>query len=249
LTEGPYFMWAADDDRWHPSYISRCVAALESDDSAVMATTSLRFIDEAGGLLDVDYSISDNPDLSSRSIVRRARTLLRRGGWYQIYGISRREALAQTRLGQEIYGSDVVLILELALRGPILKIPEVLFWYRQYGSRTEEIRAQRQGMIPAESRVLGAKYTYLADALSGAIGIAALPRSLKAILSAEVWRAAYMEDTPLSRGARREINQRIRYALADRDLMSLVRFTALAALVGLERGAQWAKTRVGRLRR
>src|SRR5215467_531149 len=29
LSCGKYFMWAADHDRWHPSFISRCISILE----------------------------------------------------------------------------------------------------------------------------------------------------------------------------------------------------------------------------
>ena len=31
---GEFFMWAAHDDLWHPSYVSRCLAKLQSTPSA-----------------------------------------------------------------------------------------------------------------------------------------------------------------------------------------------------------------------
>src|SRR6185503_20049809 len=44
-THGRYFMWAADDDRWHPAYVSSCLAALECNPGAAMATSQVELID------------------------------------------------------------------------------------------------------------------------------------------------------------------------------------------------------------
>jgi glycosyltransferase involved in cell wall biosynthesis len=228
LTTGEFFMWAADDDRWHPTYVRRCVAALQADRRAVMATTGLRFIDESGSVIEMDYTISDNPDLSSDSVAERVGTLVRRGGWYLSYGLARRDALARTRLFGDVYGPDVVLAMELALQGPIVKVPDVLFWYRQFSARTEEARAERQGRIAGVERVLLAKYTYLQESLSEAIRQAVLPRRTKLKLLADVLVAAYVRDTPLSRHTRSELAVRIRLALRDRSLGSLVKFAAIA---------------------
>ena len=124
LTTGDAFMWAADDDRWDPTYVRRCVEALASDPAAVMASTGLRFIDPDGTVIERDYRLYDNPDLSSRSVVERVRILLRRGGYYQVYGLAWRDALERTHLFQDVIGPDVVLTLELAMLGPILRIPK-----------------------------------------------------------------------------------------------------------------------------
>ena len=102
MAAGEYFMWAADDDRWHPSFVSRCVAALEANTTAVMATTGLRFVDESGIIFDADYSIFDNPDLSAASPLQRAHALMRRGGWYQIYGLARRDVLDHSLPARDI---------------------------------------------------------------------------------------------------------------------------------------------------
>ena len=247
LTSGRYFMWAGDDDRWHPSYVRRCVEALEADDRAVMATTGLRFIDEAGEVIDTDYTIYDNPDLSSDSVTERAAALVRRGGWYQIYGVARREAIERTRGLRDVYGSDVVLTLELALQGPIPKVPEVLFWFRQYRGRTEADRASRQGHIANERRVLRAKYTHLQESLTETVDASELPWHVKSALTLDIVRAAYLEDTPFSRHARKELTTRLRLAVADGDVAHYAKFALLDGSVLAARSAQRARRRARRL--
>jgi hypothetical protein len=224
LTSGPFFMWAADDDLWAPSYVSRCLAALRARPDAVMASTELRFIDPDGSVLEADYARYDNPDLSSPSVIERVRRLLRRGGWYQVYGLARRDALDRTRLFQDRYGPDVVLVLELALRGPILLVPDPLFWYRRYPGRTEQARVARQGGIPDAALVAHSKATYLEEGLAGAVAASALPRTMKVRLTAEVLRAAYLDPTPLRSRTRNETRDRARQAALDRDPVRFVKF-------------------------
>ena len=136
--------------------------------------------------------------------------------------------------------------MEMAIRGPIVKIPEVLFWYRQYASRTEDDRARRQGSIPDESRVLRAKYTYLQESLTGVVLASSLPRGMKLVVAADVLRAAYLEDTPLSRHARREVPVRLRSAVHDRDLGAFLKFAPLATYAFATRLARRLLRSLGR---
>jgi len=45
----PYFMWAAGDDHWESGFASRCIAALESRQDAVLACTRVEFTDAKSG--------------------------------------------------------------------------------------------------------------------------------------------------------------------------------------------------------
>jgi glycosyltransferase involved in cell wall biosynthesis len=230
LASGPYFMWAADDDLWDPSYVGRCLAALESDPEAVMASTGLRFIDPAGDVLESNYARYDNPDLSSRSVVERVRILMRRGGFYQIYGLARRDALERTRLFQDMHGPDVVLTLELAMLGPILRIPEPLFFYRRYPDRTDAVRDERQGGIREVADVAATRMTHLQEALSDAVRHSALPAATKLRLRAEILRAAYVEDTPMRSRTRREVASRAAESWRARDAGGIVKYTTAVAI-------------------
>jgi glycosyltransferase involved in cell wall biosynthesis len=51
LSSGEYFMWAAHDDLWHPSYISRCLGALRQDARVVLCASAVEFIGESGNKL------------------------------------------------------------------------------------------------------------------------------------------------------------------------------------------------------
>jgi hypothetical protein len=126
--------------------------------------------------------------------------------------------------------------------GPILKVPEVLFWFRQYEARTEDDRARRQGRLGDEGRVLRAKYTYLQESLTAAVAASGLPLRQRSALAMDILRAAYLEDTPLSRHARKELSTRARFAVADKDVGGFAKYALLDGVVRMERSA-------GRLRR
>jgi glycosyltransferase involved in cell wall biosynthesis len=256
LTRGQYFMWAADDDLWDPSYVRRCMAALAADPLAVMASTMLRFIDPAGQTLESDYARYDNPDLSSRSVIERVRILLRRGGFYQVYGLARREALERTHLFQDVYGPDVVLTLELAMLGPIVRIPEPLFFYRRFPDRTEAARVQRQGGPRGVEDALATRMTGLQESLSAAVWDSSLAGATKLRLRVEVLRAAYVDDTPMRSGTRRELSIRAGAAVRARDPGRLVKYLLARAIDEMSRlpGASRrslarARRLLGRLRR
>jgi len=141
MSKSPYFMWAAHDDLWSPRYVSRCALALERNPSCVACLTGLGFIDEQGQKLDWDYAKYDNPDLTCPDMRERVRRLCSRSGWYGVYGLMRSAVLRQTSLFQEVYGPDLVLTLELCLKGPFAKVSEELFYYRQYRTKKETDRA------------------------------------------------------------------------------------------------------------
>lgn len=246
---GPYFMWAADDDRWDPTYVRRCVAALEAAPDAVMACTGLRFIDGEGAIVDADYDRYDNPDLSSASVVERIRRLLRRGGWYEVYGVTRRDALARTRLFQETYGPDVLLVLELAMLGPIVKVPDTLFFYRQLAGRAERERVERQGGVEGLDDLMQARLTHLQESMSRTIATSSLAWPVRQRLRAEILWATYIADTPFGGNARRELGARLAVARRDRDLLGAAKFGALAAIAGLRTIGPRGRQAVGRMRK
>jgi glycosyltransferase involved in cell wall biosynthesis len=57
---GPFFMWAASDDEWHPDFLRLCVEALRSDPGCAVAFGRFITIDEegrtVGRVLDFDFS-------------------------------------------------------------------------------------------------------------------------------------------------------------------------------------------------
>lgn len=133
---GSYFMWAAHDDRWHASYVSRCLKGLEEHKDAVLCASSVRFVDRDGVELaessPLRKAIGDYNRLQTRSmdLHQRVRELTRKNNWYAFYGLIRADALRRTNLFADAYGGDVLLLIELLFQGQFVILDERLFDYR-----------------------------------------------------------------------------------------------------------------------
>lgn len=148
---GPYFRWAAHDDRCAPGYLSEVVGLLDADPDAVLAHTATVLIDADGEPLrpDGDHLVTldgeryDPPDpigsqrrlTDPRPSVRFADVLLRSAWCFEVFGLTRREVLLTTPLHRPFYGTDKVLLAELALRGTVLHSERPL-WQRRCHSGT-----------------------------------------------------------------------------------------------------------------
>ncbi|MGB9181005.1 MAG: glycosyltransferase [Pyrinomonadaceae bacterium] len=139
LGSGKYFMWSAHDDLRAPNYTSECVAVLERNPSAVCCFTPVVFIDEDGKVVlpgyEQGHAAFGSPDHNLRE---RVRYLLSHAGWYSFYALMRTEALKQTSPMQNLLGLDLLVLFELSLMGPLIKIPQPLFFYRIFPNKTTE---------------------------------------------------------------------------------------------------------------
>ena len=167
LSGGKYFMWAAHDDLWHPSYISRCLEGLRQDANVVLCASSVQFIDESGNqipearwrvLLAGGYNRLHTRSLPLRD---RARGLTKTLNWYALYGIIRSDVLRETRLFPDRFGGDVILLMELLFHGETYVLDEALFSYRLV-SRPPAVESAVTG--DSRQRRLG-PYTELAMSL------------------------------------------------------------------------------------
>ena len=125
---GAYFMWAADHDLWEPTFISRCVEALEADPTAMLAYSQCLMIDEDGAPIE---KIDDGFDFASPSALYRYKHIL----WYniasKIYGLARREPLAATGGFADVLAPDRLILAQLVLQGPFRRIEGYLYVGRQ----------------------------------------------------------------------------------------------------------------------
>jgi glycosyltransferase involved in cell wall biosynthesis/ADP-heptose:LPS heptosyltransferase/SAM-dependent methyltransferase/predicted O-methyltransferase YrrM len=136
LSSGEYFMWAANDDLWDKSYISKCVDMLKENPSAVMCCTDIQCIDSTGKFTSHRKLVTFSPNMSATEQVS---TLTQWTGWLSIYSLIRTEALRKTRLCfQPMLGGDILLLFELCLLGPFARVPEFLFYYRIFPEKTME---------------------------------------------------------------------------------------------------------------
>lgn len=145
LATGKYFKWAACDDLYEPTFLAKCIEALERDETYVLAHAKTRVIDERGQFLEYYRwpMKTDSPDT-----VRRFREMLLNDHMcYQIFGVIRREALLQIPPQGSYVNSDGVLLSQLSLLGRFYEDPEYLFISRRHeaqSSRTLPVRVKKR---------------------------------------------------------------------------------------------------------
>lgn len=125
LSRGEYFKWAAHDDRLTPDYLEKCVQALDGDPAAVLAQAKTLYVDLQG-----NTKPSGEKDRKLDSALTRERfraVVVETHNIDEFYGVIRRDVLAQTSVHLPYFGSDKVLLAELAVRGHFKQIPERLF--------------------------------------------------------------------------------------------------------------------------
>jgi glycosyltransferase involved in cell wall biosynthesis len=148
---GQYFKWAAHDDIIHPTYLARCVAALEADPHAVLCQSALEIVDGSRGQREVYDHIAFGTDRPRQSDRLAARLRARR--CTEVFGVIRRDALLGTALIADHVGADRTLLIELALRGRFAGVPELLFVNRdhpeRFTRRNKTLRAQAEWYAPA----------------------------------------------------------------------------------------------------
>lgn len=157
LAKGDLFKWSAHDDLCAPSYLTACVAALDRHPEVVLAHAEPLLIGDdgrqlamAGGcLVQHDGTVVRPPDppvrergLSAPSPPERFAAAVLRTTWvFEVFGVIRLEVLRRTALQERFYGTDKVLVAELALHGPFYGVDEPLFHRRCHGGTTTNLRA------------------------------------------------------------------------------------------------------------
>jgi hypothetical protein len=139
-----YFRWAAHDDLLDPRLLEACVEALEADTSKryVLAwprTRQIRVDDSFEHPSDdTELDPTKNPPWVGDTPRTRIASLLGDNvdtliyKCFPVFGVIRTEVLRSTRLIQAFNASDKVLLVELALRGDFVEIPEMLFVRRSH---------------------------------------------------------------------------------------------------------------------
>jgi glycosyltransferase involved in cell wall biosynthesis len=151
---GKYFKWAAHDDLVHPTYLERCVAALEGAPDAVLCQSLVRIADADNPCRELyDHTAfgTDRPRQSERLAARlRARRCM------DVFGVIRADALRGSALIGDHVGADRTLLIELALRGRFVGVPEILFVNRdhpgRFTRRCPNLQAQARWFAPQAPR-------------------------------------------------------------------------------------------------
>lgn len=160
----PYFTWVNADDRMLPGFLAACVDALEADSSVALAMTGLADVDlddpSAGPVVVQEDLGTDVADPAARF-----RGLMGRHQCLSQFGVYRTEVLHAIRPYSWILEGDRVVLAQVALRGRIVGVPEVLYHRGQHTQRSMRIaRAterlaimfpERAGHIPFPTWALG----------------------------------------------------------------------------------------------
>ncbi len=137
MSRGAFFTWAAHDDRRAPEHLSRCVRGFEDNDpSTVLVYPRARFIDADGRDLGPDTDVMATDRLGPVGRLRDALGHVNMAN--AVFGLIRSSALRRTRLIGPFVASDYVLLAELAMLGPIVEIPDVLFERRLHERSSRE---------------------------------------------------------------------------------------------------------------
>jgi glycosyltransferase involved in cell wall biosynthesis len=157
LARAPYYRWAADDDTLSPEYLEKTYGLLGADDDAVLCHSFASYIDEDGkplqpagdgrGFVDDKGTYVDGPDpnVGTRQLrspyphVRFRDVLLHTKWCFEIFGLMRRDVLLSTALQQKFYGTDRVLLAEMALLGTWRVVEEPLWQRRSHSGASNNM--------------------------------------------------------------------------------------------------------------
>ena len=144
--EDPYFFYMQHDDLIHPGYVSSIMGRLAASPGAVLGYTDMTRQHYSGGTRVEQFGQMD-PALDAAG---RIRTFLRSPYWYVVFrGIVSREAYARIgplqRRGSDEFGADFVWLMNLACRGPFMRVPQPL--YDKFVLETSLAESWKKGLL------------------------------------------------------------------------------------------------------
>ncbi|MEO8099808.1 MAG: glycosyltransferase [Acidobacteriota bacterium] len=144
-TSSKYFAWIAHDDFWAADFLKECSAALDRDQSAVLAFTQVEVIDENGTFVEnfhIDHQLGSSK-ISER--VRDAVTLRHRA--FAAFGLHRSEILKTIPRLLPFVDSDRAMLARLAARGSFHQVPKRLFHSRIHSERYSSLSSSPRSQI------------------------------------------------------------------------------------------------------
>ncbi|MFC1648703.1 glycosyltransferase family 2 protein [Nanoarchaeota archaeon] len=142
LARGEYFKWVAHDDGMAPTFLKKCVEALDNDSTVVLAYPRTIVIDEKGKQKKKyreKWHTNQYP-----AHMRFCELMIRRNPCYQVFGLIRTSALSLTNLIDKFASSDQILLARLSLLGKFHEIPEYLFYYRHHPDQSIQLWQNRK---------------------------------------------------------------------------------------------------------
>ena len=156
LARGEYFKWMAHDDRCSPNYIEECVKILDQDPEVVSTFPRFELIDESdrtypqaaeNTYITPELTIATNIPrkfMSANARERYADVLFKTTECYEFFGLSRREIIERTSQHDAYYGSDKVLLCELAMMGKIKEVLDATGYFRIHGEQSQSLKSHEE---------------------------------------------------------------------------------------------------------
>ncbi len=127
---GEYFMWAADDDKREPTFLEKCVAALDTDPEAIGAITNLAYFDDLGRTRKEDPKLSFPFKKDLRGRLKEFILLPILGGkGNSTYGLWRREKIADCEYVDKPF-LEYDFLFRCLVHGYFVLVDEVLLYKR-----------------------------------------------------------------------------------------------------------------------
>jgi glycosyltransferase involved in cell wall biosynthesis len=135
---GAYFMWAGHHDRWHPAFVSTCLAALQANPEVVLAYPVTEYVDADGRAID---SFGPAVDTVSLPLPERLARITEIYPICAIYGLMRVEALRTLtspwgpalKRPLDHVCPDVLILMRMACLGSFALVPGSLYFNRSFG--------------------------------------------------------------------------------------------------------------------
>lgn len=126
---GDFFRWVGADDWLEPDYASSCVAALDAQPQAIVATSGFELVERGGGAISRAWEGEFLESPSPRRRLARMLGFFHAGlGLYEPnYALVRREALLASGLLPIHRHCDWLFAVKLGLAGPFVHVPKLLF--------------------------------------------------------------------------------------------------------------------------
>jgi len=122
---GLYFMWAACDDSWHPSFIERNIANLEANPNAISSISNVLL--DGKKFPEADSGVSP----LTGSEVSKLRTLCRQpGANSRFYSLFRKSALDGIAMHRGYVAADWSIICDLIRKGDMLTISDYYGFFK-----------------------------------------------------------------------------------------------------------------------
>jgi glycosyltransferase involved in cell wall biosynthesis len=141
---GRYFKWHAHDDLIEPTYLEKCVAVLASDPTVANCHSFTKVVDENLKFIRTyDFRTATDSASASHRFGKLINVSHKLHVGYEIFGVWRREQLAETPLEKADAHGDRILLVRMSLRGRFHEVPEPLFLARAHSNQSMQAKTNR----------------------------------------------------------------------------------------------------------